>query len=449
MQSFLWNQDQSSANLKALIENLDSPIRDVLSDKTALQSFKASNVNLHNYINNHVEELFDIVFLSGDSLSKTAFAMFSVFPPSNQNNNIFDGTFKKDLLAKRSQSILKSEDDVQISRFSVIATNCCLFKSEEALKKCPFLPTFLSFLHLRTVESVFETFFSEDESRRTIQECLFNSGLLTVILNNIKNSNPKPTANQTACIVGTFRVIKLLIVNDQFKEELKKPEIVKALARDFPRDQVQILNQQWETLNFIFANEEPLILQSLLPSLLVNIKVLDGKKYFQYQVSSLNILGSLATASKAARDSIQNGEFANIILDILTKFPNHSFACSAVYEVINKNLNNHDFASYSLNPLIKLLTSSITSNYSYALRCIAWQIVAKLKNTDKLDASLGAKLKTFPVKAVEKALDYYKLSEESYGGELPELPPPSELTNSTLSLPQIIQFLQQYIGSSQ
>lgn len=180
--------------------------------------------------------------------------------------------------------------------------------------------------------------------------------------------------------------------------------------------------------------------------MLSNIKV-NGTQYYPYQVGSLVILASLTSMSKETRVKIQASDFNHQILSVLEKFGYHSIACKAILDLIFKNFINPDFASYIISSMAKLLANNLTSDSNYNIRSMAWQIISKLKNTDKLDSVLQARLKSFSTRTIEKAMGFYKKSDEQYGGDLPPPVVPGTETGSTLTLPQIMQYLQQYMAN--
>lgn len=421
MQYILSESDLKNSTLKTLLTNSQScSLINILQDKSCLVAYQSGYLILLKYLNDRIEELFELAVLKvEDKYSFQAFSIFSFWPLSTFEDNLFDNILKSQILEKFAEAVFQSKSIKAISRFSIITTRCCLIQPIFLEHAFPFLNQFLNWCYLRTVISMFEELLSDDEKAIKVQKFLSQNNFIQVLLSYIKTFDRFSNEIEQLNLIGVYKILSYTSLQSVFKNIFFNSSAISTILRKFDKNYVGILNEQWTTINSIFHHDSVNHISSSLSKMLQLIEIQSDVAYYPYQVSVLHIIGRLIKFSASSRSKIIQSNFNKILVSLFNKFPDHSFVGIPVTEIIRDNISFPDFFQYIYPSLSNILSKTMLSDRICCLKMVAWQILSEMQYCSDDNDMIKLYVNQLNPDVVESISKFKKLLDEPYGGDCP------------------------------
>ena len=437
-----------SAALRDLLDRYDAPVQEVIADESCLRGFNAHDSGLVSFLTEHASQVLDLALYSENpKLSSKALALFS-----KDNDAMVQAIIEENLLPAAADLVFSSQPDYPIvSRFASITQLVCFQEPTNLMANCPYIYQFLPFSGFRLVLGMFEELFQDQEKTEMIQNQLKDliGQIKTLISNTEKTFTADINDANAVMFSGLFKLVSVIKDLEFYKTELRSPEFLTILARTFPTKNITVLDAQWEAVANLVNPENANALEPIFKSTIIPLLSEGNTTFFhQYQASLLNVILVIAQTNEQIRKYLLELNFQVELHDIVAHFPHHTLAHLAVTNFIVQSAKMEEFETLILSEMLPFCEQVMSRELPpIELKAFVWDLFNKFKKaceagelSDKFKEAFAA----FDEDCTAKLNEMTKISEQEYGGQLPE-PMDNSADDegiSSLSPEQIMQLLK-------
>lgn len=427
-----------SPQLQGMLQDSNTNLEDVLKEESVQRAFKARYDPLIKYLCDRSTEILDIALGS----SPIAFNAFKLF--TKDNEALVEAILQDTDNLKRCADLVFQGDiePVALNRFAHITQLCALHNQQDAFENLPFIFNFLQYCNYRTVYEIFDAFLAKDDSgNSTIQGEMARNQFVQRLLDALHDLKVCEDPSCEDTIVALLRLVPLIVRVQCLADHVRTGEAIDIFTSDYAIVSRRILAEQWNAAYEVTDKNNISYLEPQFDKLVSFLSV-DGP-FLSHQVTAIRVLAKMAAEITSVRSKLTEANIAQKLLDVVSKFPTHTFAQRAVIEFTKTNVADLSFATPIVNALMQFASAQVCATRFVDLRAFCWKLYRKLlKNASpELKSLVEANVGIESQRRFEE-LSNIRDAEEQYGGKLPEETPGSEEGLANLTPDQIIALLR-------
>jgi hypothetical protein len=419
-------QDRIS-QLNSILNDPQTTLSSVLELPYITQLARLGLATLRSFIAPHAKELLQYAFSPDDSRHSTpAFKILTCGHPEYLRPLLESGmyvNYATELLIKPDISSL------MVGRLSSLTVVALLNLPELACDACGFLYRLLPFCENPTVFNLFETLTGDDQRISKAQEWLRDFGFCMYIPREIGNIDfqyvstgdnvfKDPVYNR-ACYL--FQLISRGSGNPILGAELRTPDVVQCLQRQFPKmpDFVQIA--RWDAI-LAQVSEGTAEMCQVFVGEAVSIVCEEIIRLKKYHVAALSFLTNMMELLPDVIQRIESGFIPSMLISLTAQFHSSTILHNAFLKFTEVGLKNKAFAEQLVRLYLPFLIVNGESNDNRILRSCCIRVMELFITAAKSNSGLKHILDESPEVGpfIDHTIKPFRTkSTAKYGGDMP------------------------------
>jgi len=331
------------------------------------------------------------------------------------------------LLAGHADEVFASGNPIFINRYALLTQLACLNAPSQMLAKCPYIFNFIEHSQYQSVCELFANFLVTSGGEKTLQlrrqlrDANFPGRLLDAISSANSTFDGTLSDPSAEMLTGVFKLISVVRADCELGLMVITEEALAILSKPLENAPVILLNAQWYAVECCLNKENCRVIEPRIDQLIDFLRS-PGPAFHSYQSAQLSIISSLLSYLEPVRRHLLEINFPMILVELITRFPAHGIAHSAVTRFMFDHMNDGEFSIALVDAFVPLVIENMKLEASTILRAFAWNFQTKILQFGE-NSQLAQYVKERVQKDEAAAACFAALSEviqTEYGGEVPE-----------------------------
>lgn len=275
-------------------------------------------------------------------------------------------------------------DDVSnfiIGRLSSITLQALICNPEEASPQCGFIYSLLSHCENPSVIYFFETITS-DPMLVTVQQWLTDMGFVEYILREIYSFDPKYKSNEEnqyydkvwLRALTLYNLIHTCSINPNLQDSFRIDQVADALKMELVNAPEFVKTARWKAISSIVCEKVATnMLELIHPAF--NILLENFEHLAHYRVCALIFVTKMMKVAPLTTELLMETMVPQLIIHIITQFPNSSLLHRSFFRFINEGLNCDRFATIVVNIYTPILMEIASERTNRVLAPMCFEII--------------------------------------------------------------------------
>ena len=305
---------------------------------------------------------------------------------------------------------------LEISKFTNIVQ--MLFRNcpKLAIEKYDFLPNFLDFAGYSAIQTLFYELLKAKDGETFVYSYLKDILFPQQIVDRIKVVCHTREIEDFH-IAGLFKLVTLFAGYPSMKSIFQTSDNIDSLYVSSQEGQESIvLDSLWDSVLHLYDSESVDLFVPLLPLAKTIISSISDK-FLSYHASCFEFLAKMTECEGAIQfyDNI-----ATDIMNIFSKFPEHTIALSSVVELAIKLSDIDDVGVKEIEKMLSFIVDIFMKDEKVILRAWTYNFLKSIRDKQNKASLLIEKL---PEDVISKLKEIDNEMEKSYGGPVPKIEP--------------------------